>query len=381
MADRDMLRRVVRKFHPVGQGAFYSECHLTSSGPFNIVYDCGNRGCKRQVQPVAAKAFSDSDSIDILFISHFDFDHVSLISALKPYPKSIKKVVLPLLNEDEKAFFSGCYRCAGDQETDLDIDTPLQLLANPHDFFPGAEIVFVRPGENDREIQGELPQNMQEEQVGAQGEVASGVNVGGEAGPWVFIPYNHGFSPRARKLMNALSTWLTKKNYGWADLYKADFVSEHRTVLNGFYQQIGRGSNENSMVVYSGPLTTIPIDCHGFVTSPCKSPSFPMFPVHRAPGCLFTGDAELENFNLAKIFRNYLYLIGTVQIPHHGSNVRFDVAHLPVGGCLCPVSYGLLNKYGHPNAQVLQQIRACGGLPIEVTEDPLSCFTEVFYIC
>ncbi len=369
---------------------------MTSRGPFNIVYDCGNRGCKRQVRPVAEKAFSDSDSIDILFISHFDLDHVSLISALKPFrAKRIKKVVLPLLDEKKKAFLSGYYRCVYDQEADSDIDTTLRIIDNPSGFFSGAEVVFVSQDENNRETPSDLQQNLQEGKGAMQRTVKSGDNVGDDAWPWVFIPYNHGFSTRSQKLMDELFdwmrkekydrkdlyTWLTKKNYGWADLYKADFVSEHRTVLNGFYQQIGRGSNENSMVVYSGPLTTIPIHCHGFVTSPCNSPSFPPFPVHRAPGCLFTGDAELENFNLAKIFKNYLHLIGTVQIPHHGSDVRFDVSHLPVGGCLCPVSYGLLNTYGHPNAQVLRQVRACGGLPIEVTEDPSSCVTEVIDIC
>lgn len=371
-----MMKRVVRTFHPVGQGAFYSERHLTPE-PFNIVYDCGNLGCKNQVKPVVEKAFSDSDRIDILFISHFDLDHVSLISALKPYPKGIKKVVLPLLDEDEKAFLSGYYRCTNDQEADSDIDEPIRLLANPDEFFPGAEIVFVRPAREDRVIPGELPQGMREDRVGTPRVVESGVNVGDGKWIWAFIPYNHGFSARAQTLVKELSDWMTNENHDPKELYKADFVSKHRAELNRIYQKIGRGANENSMVVYSGPLATIPHSCYGFVTSPCKLSFLPPHPVHCAPGCLFTGDAELENFDLVKIFRNYLHLIGTVQQPHHGSDIRFDVSHLPVSGCMCPVSYGLLNNYGHPNSCVLQQVRARGGLPVEVTEDPSSCLVEV----
>ena len=105
-----MYHRVVRIFHPVGQGAFYTEKHLTSEGVFNIVYDCGNRGCVNQARPATIKAFSNKEKIDILFISHFDSDHVSLISSLRPFPDRIDKVVLPLLTEDEKSFLSGYYR-------------------------------------------------------------------------------------------------------------------------------------------------------------------------------------------------------------------------------------------------------------------------------
>ena len=69
---------IIRTFHPVGQGAFYSERH----NDFNIVYDCGtewkNRG-KKVIDKTIQSSFSKEDVIDILFISHFDYDHVSKI--------------------------------------------------------------------------------------------------------------------------------------------------------------------------------------------------------------------------------------------------------------------------------------------------------------
>ena len=66
-----MERHVIsRIFHPIGQGAFYAELH---SG-FNIVYDCGNWKKTTLSGNVVGQSFTADDVIDILFISHFDWD-------------------------------------------------------------------------------------------------------------------------------------------------------------------------------------------------------------------------------------------------------------------------------------------------------------------
>lgn len=70
----------------MGQGAFYSEIfkiyhELWSHESFCVVYDCGSSGNKTQASKVV-KWFEPKE-IDILFISHFDEDHVNLISELK----------------------------------------------------------------------------------------------------------------------------------------------------------------------------------------------------------------------------------------------------------------------------------------------------------
>ena len=61
-----------RTFHPVGQGAFYTERHKISNGKdFTIVYDCGSfqfTNLKNRIK----SAFQKGEEIDILFISHFD---------------------------------------------------------------------------------------------------------------------------------------------------------------------------------------------------------------------------------------------------------------------------------------------------------------------
>ena len=54
---------VKRVFHPVGQGAFYSEHHDN----FTVVYDCGATS-KKLASKVVAQSFKQNDVIDILFI-------------------------------------------------------------------------------------------------------------------------------------------------------------------------------------------------------------------------------------------------------------------------------------------------------------------------
>ena len=94
-----------RTFHPVGQGAFCTELLASENGNgFRVVYDCGTKTSEKQVAPgaIIQDAFENDDPIDILFISHFDKDHVSMIGELCNR-HVIKRVVLPLLSAEDTA--------------------------------------------------------------------------------------------------------------------------------------------------------------------------------------------------------------------------------------------------------------------------------------
>ena len=69
--------RVIRTIHPVGHGGFFTEelCDVTEC--YNVVYDCGTRNGTMLLEREINKAFNRKQSIDLLFISHFDRDHVS----------------------------------------------------------------------------------------------------------------------------------------------------------------------------------------------------------------------------------------------------------------------------------------------------------------
>ena len=123
---------VIRTFHPVGQGAFYSERHICDDKEYNIVYDCGtewrNRG-KSFIKNIVKQYYNKNETIDILFISHFDYDHVSMIDTLNKSVKNIKNVVLPLLHENDKIILSLVFNLFGYKNISTLINDPNKFLA------------------------------------------------------------------------------------------------------------------------------------------------------------------------------------------------------------------------------------------------------------
>ncbi len=98
---------VKRSFHPVGQGAFFTEQFLDDSlGTvlYNVVYDCGSRsiGIKAQMEPEIRNCFHDKKGVDVLFLSHFDDDHINYVKFLKDEGfLQGTRVFIPMLAEEE----------------------------------------------------------------------------------------------------------------------------------------------------------------------------------------------------------------------------------------------------------------------------------------
>ena len=118
---------ITRVFHPIGQGAFYSETYDTGTVQCNIVYDCGVMRKLKKANLVVEKSFKSGSVIDILFISHFDFDHISKIDELKKH-FAIKTCVLPLLYQEQKEIMKAFYHSLN-QTSMIDlIDHPQHIL-------------------------------------------------------------------------------------------------------------------------------------------------------------------------------------------------------------------------------------------------------------
>lgn len=95
------IRRI---FHPVGQGAFYSEVFFDQKGGQVVVYDCGTEtGINAMQIPLDKQidlfksSFVRNQQIDILFISHFHADHISGIDRLLANVK-VKATIIPMLD-------------------------------------------------------------------------------------------------------------------------------------------------------------------------------------------------------------------------------------------------------------------------------------------
>ena len=385
-----MIQRI---FYPVGQGAFYSERHES----YNIVYDCGSMSISKG-RKVVSQRFSKEDIIDILFISHFDYDHISLIEDLKATVKEIRNVVIPLLHRNEKILLSNIFKALGEYSL-------ASLVNNPNKFF-GAEtrIISVQVYEEKEEI------NSKEEEVAnvelsnvigpeQNQEIPSGTPITIENySDWVFIPFNYKYKDRSKEFLSLL-----KKHHVNRVRNNPNHILDLsiRKKIKTIYTKIRGKINQNSMFLYSGPQKEN-YQCYQGVywdlrlLSPFSTPSRHPFPslskysfinLNKYPlkdslpcqykvACLYTGDGDLNKVDMKEIYKDYWNLIGTIQIPHHGSLKSFNESILKDQYFLCPFSVGENNSYGHPSGKVISKILSYASFPLLVTEDADSEFTE-----
>ncbi|WP_315367868.1 MBL fold metallo-hydrolase [Prevotella koreensis] len=370
---------IKRFFHPVGQGAFYSERHIYNN--INIVYDCGteymNRR-KRSINGVVTQSFRKDDVIHILFISHFDFDHISLINKLKNTVKKIEKVVIPLLQKEEKNFLYSVYKALG--ESNL-----ANLVNKPNDFFGTETRVFTIQPSSGEEISGEEPIFLDNYDNTKKIPSVTPLTLK-DLNHWFFIPFNYEYPSRNKIFLEKL-----EKEGIDIECLKNDskYLLERDDIkkkIKDIYKKIEGGINQNSMFLYSGPLERDSKPyykreiycyhgyrlCHYHRHCDCCKYYFDLSKV----ACLYTGDGDLNIVNVRKIYKEFWDLIGTIQIPHHGSLLSFNENVLERDYFLCPISVGKNNSYGHPSNKVIGDIKSNGSCPIIVTEDVESTYVE-----
>lgn len=289
--------KVTRTFHPVGQGGFYTERHNN----FNIVYDCGSTP-RRHAVPVVESVFSKKEVIHALFISHFDYDHVSAIATLIKSVQSIRTVIIPLLEDEHRNLLVNINRTLS-----LNI---LKLIDNPQSFFgKHTNIIRVRASQNpDRdEIDDpidltELPRELSL-QVIRNNANAITINSGrpltlGRTSRWVLVPYNYKYKGRHAKLVEQLKL----QNFDIKKLQTDSDYTIHeitqpstRRKLRKIYDSLDGTVNENSMLLYSGPDETInPRDsCGCKIVSELLDLSDPHLYLCKA-GCIYTGDCDFK---------------------------------------------------------------------------------------
>jgi beta-lactamase superfamily II metal-dependent hydrolase len=371
--------KVVRTFHSVGQGAFYSERHDN----FNVVYDCGAIPVAR-AKTVVQSAFSKKDDIDILFISHFDYDHVSAIATLLKTVGNIKRVVLPLLDEGHKNLLININRALS--------QNIIKLISNPQSFFgKSTEIIYVRPANDEQnEVNNdsfydlrEIPYYKDKKSGKIEVESGSRLGIGGQF-RWVFVPYNYLNKTRSSQLTSELNkagfNVNSLQNDSTYTLNKV-IIPASRRALKQVYSRVDGNVNENSMLLYSGPEKSnddgrwcMCDDCYDDCT-------WPRYCIYKA-GCIYTGDCDLNRIDLGIVYSNFVLNVGVIQIPHHGSKHNFLLNSLLEfwPHIFCPMSFGTKNKYGHPAAQVINDLSQHGFRPLLINENPASEFVQKIQI-
>ena len=355
-----------RTFHPVGQGAFYTERHKISNGKdFTIVYDCGSfqlTNLKNRIK----SAFQKGEEIDILFISHFHVDHINGIKELKNRCK-IKRVILPLLDDKTKYILKiNNYLAKNYKDTTL-IDNP------KHFFDEETAIIQIEEEDQDRPVNPDEIEdinklnNIDKKKSGTVFSCDKSLSYNDQ---WLFIPFNYKQEERFN-----LFNKLLEKEYPHIPLDKLDDIEvmeEYETELKKIYKKINGDLNVTSMILFSGRITPTPIRCW---RRPIKPPSSQYYEYYsclhdfkylnyeyRIPsGCLYTGDINLKkDENIVKEIKSRLRLqwksIGTIQIPHHGSIHNFSEEIISKAIKCAIISFGTTNTFGHPSDKIMGDI-------------------------
>lgn len=367
--------KIVRTFHPVGQGAFYSERFYDEDNPqakYNIVFDCGTSwGNIIKAKKVVTQAFDKNDWIDYLFISHLDYDHLSLVNTLiESVNKKVRNIVLPLVNKNELRIGINLNYIANHQET-------VRFLSDILSFMDGIN------NRRDTHIEFIVSDNKGQ----SKGE---GITLSFEDGEtdWVLIPRNVSARSRRYELLDGLEKMLENTDfreesskYGLPvvrsgeellnQLMDKEYVEgiirnqKLRNAIKSAYEKVAGGVNVNSLLLYSGPAK----ENMDYMMCPKYLNMFKHMRYRRA-GCLYTGDCDCDIDGWKSgLYSDVWQNIGTIQLPHHGSLESFDVKNNNIDRVyFFPVSCGSTNSYGHPSAKVLAYLVKMDGLPQIVTE-------------
>ena len=367
------MDKLIRTFHPIGQGAFYTERHLCEDSEFTIVYDCGSTTLRREKLEKKIKlTFPKDHTIDVLFISHFHADHINGIEILRSHCK-IKNVIIPLIEKTSKTLF----KVANLIDSEF-IDT--RLIDDPESFFGGETqiipIIPVEISQNENRIIFENPISFSETPGSSRRPSGTVFKLSTNI-DWFLIPFNYKHDRRKEQFEAELNSYhLTLK-----DIDTIEKIKANKENIIKAYKKVDGDLNENSMVLYSGKKSEDNVCCFDHFHHFRHTYLYELLqPLDCQSACLYMGDIDLsENAIVIDInnrLKDLLPYIGTLQIPHHGSIHNFSNSILNPNICCVIFSYGTSNTYGHPSDKVISDVIARDIYPHFVTEEQTSMVVQ-----
>ena len=361
---------MLRTFHSVGQGAFYTE----EFDDFYVVYDCGTEtGGIKTIENAIVGYFDKEKPIEILFISHFHRDHINGIEYLLGNYR-VNNVVLPQYDMALSTIFFLENKNAPPFVKKFTLD-PYKTIKS---LSPKTKCIFVkshasRGGDDQLNVVDILDDSC--------------INSGTKLVPtkqvdWFYIAINHLKEERV-KIFNS---GLLKNNisiHSSSDFEKYWSNKNHKKQIVNIFNKLPGGCNGNSMVVYSGPEGQWSYFSSHFLSIEFNVVqkihnnllSVLLDEINRRTGCLYMGDYEANEKTWGVVFSGisqYKDYIGTVQIPHHGSKWNY-IDDININeGMFSIISYGLNNKHGHPHAFTTASIEKNGGKVFYVNEQAAS---------
>jgi len=403
-------------FFKAGQGSFYGGriCLFDTQKVFTIVYDCGTtpfikgnfQSLKNEIYFFKNRPhyFSHDHEIELLFISHLDYDHVfGLKLLLEEF--NVKNIILPYIDKKQRQFFLASIPAIV-PDNRLTFEDYISFIESPNQFVlqnsESTKMFFVKSnGKPEVGYQGYDDDNQFEDAyprgtlIKERNEFSDQPNVSVYENNsqffiqrhWEFTSYvisvNENAITQLHNCLKKISKKKTSDNLDFEDL--KDIVTKKRKEAYKCYTDCIGNINSHGLVLLHGPIR---FDClNGRVYSSCELNHFYNYFNHchfhndyhfriRNPnmlGTLLLGDTSLNPSNnpidFPQAFKDKLVNVHIVQVPHHGAseNWHFDTfKKLKIGESInrwnnrvvsvCNFGYG--NKYGHPSVEVLNDLRS-----------------------
>ncbi|SDX52736.1 ComEC/Rec2 family competence protein [Flavobacterium degerlachei] len=396
------------KFHPVGQGSFYTghlKLYNKSHKEFNFVYDCGSLSDRNNINE-SIKYYKKRlwhNSLDVLFISHLDDDHINGVKDLLDGIRC-ENIYLPYLTPFERLFVAITHNLRdvdnfndfinfvispsdyilsieganigkinyikGNSENDLPHDKAPEKPLNPdnfdNEFIDNLEILLKS------EFNEEILKLTKDQKIvfkKANGKLKFGI-------VWEFYLYNEpGTTNQTDNFIESI-----EKIYGFrvneqltqAELNTILSARDNLKKLKIKFRNTFKNLNKTGLIVQHKPLAHKQSFLH-------KEESFhsniehyfnPFYrrlkrfhfknidPIEYNWGVtLLTGDIGLNQIENSFYVKNHLNYVLVFQVPHHGSNTGWNRDFLRnlnhKGKTSAIINFGYGNTYGHPKPNIL----------------------------
>ena len=345
---------MIRTFQPVGMGTFITEQFEEGQ---NMVFDCGSSTAVGLVDQLIRTNFDENELIQAVFISSLDMDHAGGLEALMKWC-CVKKVFIPFLREDERAYTLFKYLCeGGDPDGFLAhlIMDPKNALSE-HSILPrGGQMVTQVVPESEDEM------NLFDAVVPAEimpWRAVDGfrVSVGVDA-DWICYVRAYDDKQALEQLTDALvevggdPSWIMTA----AAVQQAWQQDSVRDVLQRAYSLGKTWDCVVSLVVYSGPEYR-----DYFVYEQFTALGKWSYASRMRSGGIYTGGLCLENEQLRTAFledfRRYRIRSGSFLLPGHGARHLFHESFLPKSHAIVVATSSTENVLSLPHGKVIRTV-------------------------
>jgi len=384
-----------------GQGMFYHG----RVADFGFVFDCGSSSRSSSFENAISRFKSGlgNHSLDLLVISHLHADHVSGLDELLRGIR-VRYAVVPYLDPLERLFVALRNRRREDWYH--------RFLADPVSFLfeRDVEKIVVIGSGNDKQRhddRGSLPPETGEEGFARQTKIdddsfdmpndeTTEEDISHNESDWRrFLGQGRLLVKNHRGCVKISNVWLfrffnyrvekskltnfgscVRKEFGIQDhdvtaatLGDILIDGKRRRKLAQCYKMVDRDLNNTSLIAFHGPLFRIrirPSSRYGLrgLVFPPGAWNIPEGYV----GYFLTGDTDLNHpmwTDCESHFHNYFGRISGVLLPHHGAKKNWNrkLVDSIISRGSYPnwyVSAGIGNRYGHPSAEVIQDVLGFG---------------------